>query len=652
MKQNIEIKQINPDKKNRLKLLFSKISIDRGLVLKVGLPVFILLLLMAIFAVFPLINLYRKAQFLKGLESRFKTAIEKQDIGIVSSEIDRTKSQLTEFKGAYYSLAWTKVLPLVGGYWRDGEKMLKAAFYGLEASEITLGTIKPYADIIGFAPGGKEAQSGEESAQDRMEFVISTLDAVLPKLASITERVEKANNELKSIDVSKYPETLGKYEVRPKLQNLLRVANEAARFVLDTKPVIEKAKYLLGVDKERTYLVLLQNDKELRPTGGFITAYTIMKVTKGKISSVVSSDIYALDDRYIPVIEAPPQFLEFLKGPYVLSNNLRLRDMNYLADFKESMDLFAKESSKTGIADVDGIIAVDTQTLVNILDVLGEVGVSGFGNYNTLIDPECNCPQVVHELEKFADIEGPIVWSENEPGKIVYRPPNSENRKGIIGPLMNSVLANALGQPKEKVPGLFGAIYKSLTEKHVLFYMYEEDVQKALEEAHLAGRIEETEGDYLHINDANLGGRKSNLYVISEVIQDVKVDGDGNVTKTLTLTYANPQDYDGWLNSVLPNWTRIYVPKGATLVNMGGFDKTYDTYDEHGKTVFSGSFSLRPKGVVKIVVEYKLPFKVKGNYRLLIQKQPGTDKPFYTINFGKTIEEFFLDTDKNLELRS
>src|SRR3989344_936059 len=208
MKQNIEIKQINPDKKNRLKLLFSKISIDRGLVLKVGLPVFILLLLMAIFAVFPLINLYRKAQFLKGLESRFKTAIEKQDIGIVSSEIDRTKSQLTEFKGAYYSLAWTKVLPLVGGYWRDGEKMLKAAFYGLEASEITLGTIKPYADIIGFAPGGKEAQSGEESAQDRMEFVISTLDAVLPKLASITERVEKANNELKSIDVSKYPEPL------------------------------------------------------------------------------------------------------------------------------------------------------------------------------------------------------------------------------------------------------------------------------------------------------------------------------------------------------------------------------------------------------------------------------------------------------------
>src|SRR3990167_7654712 len=496
MKQNIEIKQINPDKKNRLKLLFSKISIDRGLVLKVGLPVFILLLLMAIFAVFPLINLYRKAQFLKGLESRFKTAIEKQDIGIVSSEIDRTKSQLTEFKGAYYSLAWTKVLPLVGGYWRDGEKMLKAAFYGLEASEITLGTIKPYADIIGFAPGGKEAQSGEESAQDRMEFVISTLDAVLPKLASITERVEKANNELKSIDVSKYPETFGKYEVRPKLQNLLRVANEAARFVLDTKPVIEKAKYLLGVDKERTYLVLFQNDKELRPTGGFITAYTIMKVTKGKISSVVSSDIYALDDRYIPVIEAPPQFLEFLKGPYVLSNNLRLRDMNYLADFKESMDLFAKESSKTGVADVDGIIAVDTQTLVNILEVLGE----------------------------------------NEPSKIVYRPPNSENRKGIIGPLMNSVLANALGQPKEKVPGLFGAIYKSLTEKHVLFYMYEEDVQKALEEAHLAGRIEETEGDYLHINDANLGGRKSNLYVISEVIQDVKVDGAGNVTKTLTLT--------------------------------------------------------------------------------------------------------------------
>ena len=70
-----------------------------------------------------------------------------------------------------------------------------------------------------------------------------------------------------------------------------------------------------------------------------------------------------------------------------------------------------------------------SQLLVNILDAMGPIGVSGYGEYSTKIVPECNCPQVIYELESFADIEGPIVWSENEPGKIVFAPENYDNRK-------------------------------------------------------------------------------------------------------------------------------------------------------------------------------------------------------------------------------
>src|SRR3990167_7146283 len=141
------------------------------------------------------------------------------------------------------------------------------------------------------------------------------------------------------------------------------------------------------------------------------------------------------------------------------------------------MKLFADEAESIGIKNIDGVIAVDTQVLVYLLNVLGPIGVSGYGNFSNDIVAECNCPQVIHELESFADIEGPIVWSENEPGKIVFAPPNYDNRKKIIGPLMNSILANTMGQPKEKLPALFEAGFKSLREKHVLFYLFGEKSQ-------------------------------------------------------------------------------------------------------------------------------------------------------------------------------
>ncbi|MBL7036957.1 hypothetical protein ISR94_03965, partial [Candidatus Microgenomates bacterium] len=266
------------------------------------------------------------------------------------------------------------------------------------------------------------------------------------------------------------------------------------------------------------------------------------------------------------------------------------------------------------------------------------------------IEPKCNCPQVIYELESFADVEGPIIWDPLT-GEIILTPPNHDNRKKIIGPLMNSILANAMAQPKEKLPGLFNAVFTSLIEKHVLFYLYDEKAQTAVSDFGIGGKIKDYQGDYLHINDSNLGGRKSNLYVTQEVEQEIEVAKDGQIIKTVTITYKNPEKYDGWLNSVLPNWVRIYVPQGSTLIDAEGLEKQYDSVEELGKTAFSGYFQLRPEGVSKVTFKYSLPFKMNGDYKMLIQKQPGTDKPLYIIRTNKFEDEFFLNTDREVRVK-
>jgi len=597
---------------------------------------------------------YRKVIALKNSATALVAAVKSKDLPKIKAELANTKKSLSSLKGSYKLIAPGRLMPILGGYIADGGRMINAGGYGLETADIVLTTIEPYADLLGLSDGKvKEAKDGEKTAKDRIDFIVKSIPDLIPKIDQINTKVSLIQKEVGKINPDRYPVKIGKTEVRAKVKAGLETFATVAGFITNGKPLLESAPYLLGIDSPRTYLVLFQNDKELRPTGGFLTAYSIMKVDKGKFSPVASSDMYNLDAKYRPSLAAPDPIIKYLKGPYVLSQKLRLRDMNWWPDFKTSMKTFTAEASKVGIINIDGVISVDTQVLVYLLDAIGKIGVPDFGNFSAEPDSRCNCPNVIYELEDFADIEGPVVWDPAGTGKIIYAPPNYDNRKKIIGPLMNSVLANAMGQPKDKLPALFEAGFKSLIEKHALFYLFDDKAQAAVEAFGIAGTIKETQisEDYLHINDANLGGRKSNLYVTQAVEQEYSVAKDGFLEKTITITYANPEKQDGWLNSVLPNWVRIYVPKGSTLISAEGLEDKTEPYEEFGKTVFAGFFKLRPEGLAKVTFKCKLPFKPSGGLKLLIQKQPGTDAPLYTIKAGKTSEELYLKTDKELPIR-
>lgn len=619
--------------------------------LKVLAIVFGVLIILAIAIAIPALNVFNKAKAVYANAQKVSDQAKAQNLPGIKSELANLKTSTTELKGALGPLGLLKPVPYLGVYVSDANHAVEGASHLIEASQLLVVAIEPYADIIGFTGGPQEeGGGGDKTTQERLDFVIAAIPDLISKVDEVSLKMQEAKGEIDQIDPNRYPEKVGDTVVREKLSSGLELFDQAASILTDGKPLLEASPHLLGLDKPRSYMVIFQNDKELRPTGGFITAYSITKVDKARFSPVSSNDIYNLDSGYTPSVPAPEPVVKYLKGPYVASPRYRLRDMNFSPDYFESMELFSKEIAKAGIRNIDGIIAVDTQLLVNLLNVLGPIGVSGFGNFSTEIIPECNCPQVIYELESFADIEGSVVWDQLDPTKIIFAPPNYENRKKIIGPLMNSVLANALGQPKDKLPALFEAAFKSLTEKHVLFYMFDDSAQQAVESFNIAGRIKSSEGDYLHINDANLGGRKSNLYVTQEVLQEFSVERDGTVEKTLTITYKNTEDYDGWLNSVLPNWVRVYVPKGSELISIEGLEDKAEPYEEFGKTVFAGYFELRPQGVVKVSLKYNLPFKAGKSLDVFMQKQPGTDSPLYSILYKKFEEEFFLRSDKIINL--
>lgn len=604
----------------------------------------ILLVFLVVFLVFPLVGTVKSAQALYGSINSLSIPLSTQDLGGIKSGIEQVEKNLKSFKSALTPLGWIQIVPVVGSYWSDAQNGAQAGVATLEAAKVLIPAIEPYADVLGFGGAAttpsEPGAEGAITAEERIDFIVQALPALTPKLGEVSPQLREARDAIAQIDAARYPENFRGIPLRRAVKDVQAGITTFTILVTDGKPLLETLPYLLGMDKERTYLVIFQNDKELRPTGGFMTAYSLMKVKEGKIQPVSSDDIYNLDKRYRTSLSAPQVLLDHIKQPYGANPGWRLRDMNWSPDFKVAMDLFLTEAKKARLPTVDGVIAVDTSLLVSILEVTGKIGVPGQGNFSAEIDKRCDCPQVIYELESYADVEKPIVWDPNT-GKIVFGE-IVDNRKAILGPLVNSVIANALAQPKEKVPVLAQKVLANLLEKHVIFYMFDENTQKALESFNIAGRVRDN-GDYLAIVDANIAGRKANLYTTHDVTDEIEDKGD-KVIHNLTLTYKNPQKHDGWLNSVLPNYMRVYVPSGAKLLGSEGAE--IETSVDLGKTVFSGFFELRPEGVVKIYLKYEVA-KQKP-YKMLIQKQSGKGAFNYTITYKGRTEEFQLAADKEL----
>ncbi|MFH2085388.1 MAG: DUF4012 domain-containing protein [bacterium] len=573
--------------------------------------------------------------------SAMMTAFEARDLVAAESELASTKSSLQATQKSFNSVGPLRYVPFLGSYLKDVDHAINAGMMGTELADMIVAAIKPYADIMGFT-GTPSEDLKLTTAEDRIIFVAETVEKLAPQMDQISAKLKDISSEFQTIDEKRYPQTISGKPIREKIVNLKSTVAGAAESLGQFQPIVKLLPDLLGNPDAKKYLIMFQNDAELRPTGGFLTAYATMKITKGKIEPGISQDIYTLDAGFKRKVPAPDPIKKYLPLVY----NWNLRDMNLSPDFKDSMDTFTGYMSEVpGRPDFDALIAIDTEVPVRILKVLGPIGVGGYGGtFSAENDPRCDCPQVIYELEN-----------------IITRPTYEirEGRKSILGPLMNSMLANMMGSPKAKWAEFFNIFTASIKEKHLLMYFRDPEKQNAVEVLGAAGRINDYGGDYLHINDTNFAGAKSNMFVTQEVETIINIAADDSLTKKLTLTYKNPRPGDNCnleagklcLNGLLRDWQRIYVPKGSVLKSALGYEVDMTTTEDLGKTVFEGFFTLAPQSVKKLEVEYTVPAGVVtgSDYKLLVQKQPGTKpiKTTITVGSGKP-KVYNLDSDQEI----
>ncbi len=586
-----------------------------------------------IFILRPAQAVMAKAKILKADMGRVQQAFVDRDLITVEAALIDAQTHLEDVKTSRNeNLAWMAKFGFTKPYYQDTDYFINAGFYGIKAAQEAINLMKPFADAAGLRVS-TEQEVQETSLIEAFSNWIAVMPAVAEDLDVVIAELTKAGDELEKVDTAKYPETIRGTEVRASIemaQALLSDLNSAAP---DIKEALTIVPGLLGVSSgEKRYMIIMQNDKEIRPTGGFWTNYATFKINNAMLTSDFSSkDMYSIDlalekiDAYYDFPDAPAPYARYLKVEHWFA-----RDTNSSPDFPTSVDQFMTFYNMAGTVDpveikpVNGVFAIDTQVIKELLEVTGPVTVNGV-TYSS--------DNVVLELERIAS----LTLSEQV------------GRKRVLGDLMEAMLVNLFESDKNLWPKLIEKGADLATRKHVLIYFFDPAAQALVEKYNLAGRIDNTHtGDYAYVVSTNLGGDKTNWFVTKDVEHILAKEG-ARYVRTVSVTYNYPQpaaEYGPFVKK-FRDWVRVYVPQGSELISVEGSSDSFDGGLERGRTYFDGFIELAPTETAKVVFKYYLPDGVipNGNYSLYIQKQPGINTETHVVRIGDSTKEFELAKD-------
>lgn len=368
---------------------------------------------------------------------------------------------------------------------------------------------------------------------------------------------------------------------------------------------LKKLMPAVGFDGPMNYLVLFQNNYEIRPTGGYIGSFATVTVENGGITEMRAFDSNEFDKQSDTKVESPAPLDKFLH-----IKNWQLRDSNWSPDFptsaRKAVEFYNLESDNN--TDFDGVIAINASVLPVIVDFLGsiEVGTHDFNQCNVLFALEYQVEQGFYD-------QGIEI----------------KDRKQVLFDLIKEVsvrLGNLSSKEKFRLAKI---IEQQLENKNIQVYFIDLELENIAKEKQWTGELKKSAGDYLMIVDANLGAFKSDFFVKREIDYLVNFTDIEKPIAHLNINYNHTAHKEGVFVKDYRDFLRVYTKKESwvTAVNGVSNETVFNKTEDH--TVFNNFIEVPLNTEKEIKYEYLLSkdnLLENGYYRLLIQKQSGLEK--------------------------
>lgn len=476
---------------------------------------------------------------------------------------------------------------------------------------------------------------------DRVHQLGESLRTALPLLLQAREKLD-------TISLSIIPG-----EFRGEAVAAMSLLDNVIRGVENSESATGALEYILGRIEPRRYLIVFQNNTELRPSGGFIGSFAELDMREGEVTRLwmPGGGSYDLQGTLRATL-MPPEPLG------LIAERWEFQDANWFPDFPTTAKKLMWFYEKSGGPTVDGVIALTTSVVEKLLAVTGPIEMPEYGKIIT-------ADNFWIETQKAVELE--YDREENKP-------------KQFLADLAPKLIEKL----KSHDPKIFFALAKALNEtigeKHFQIYLRDKLVQEVVTHLGWAGELKSNSGDFLTVVNTNIAGGKTDTSIREHINHLAEVDENGRVKVTLQVTRTH-EGVKGELFRGVRNvdYVRVYVPEGATLLSAEGFRRPDPSLwstplenalpdsdlaalevsaieepssrtlvsHEFGRTVFGNWIMVDPGESVTYKLIYELPFRVtfketekdwlekiglreesepQASYSLLVSKQAGTTR--------------------------
>lgn len=462
-----------------------------------------------------------------------------------------------------------------------------------------------------------------------LPMLTRVLQLLQPAMTSFGANVDRAGASRQTIDTP---------ALSPRLQSILQRFDEAYPLLKNGLSLARIAPQLLGADRPRTYLIVLQNEDELRPSGGFISAAGRVTLDAGKIVTLTVDDAYLVDDFTKPYDEPPAPLLNIMGSQLWL-----FRDSNWSADFPTSARKMIELYTYTQGGNMDGVIALNQNVVEALTAGLGSITIDA-------AQPPLTA-QTIRAYMRNA-------WAPSGQADVGAW---YNQRKDFISRVMYAMLDRVLNQTGDlNWSELSRALSSVLNSHDLLITLTDAALNEPLRDTGWDGSLPQVRGDFLMIVEANLGFNKANSLITEALTYTVQLQPDRSAAAHLAVTYTQrgtpaadcphkvtpytlTTTYDLLAQQCYWDYRRILVPPGATLIDAtrhptqagelitGAIsDGATTTSTEDNRTAFSTLVLVRRGQTLTSEVRYALPIGTvqpdgaQRVYALRVQKQAGT----------------------------
>ncbi|KRE47750.1 hypothetical protein ASG92_10045 [Arthrobacter sp. Soil736] len=376
---------------------------------------------------------------------------------------------------------------------------------------------------------------------------LAPLAAAEPKLTSAAHAVRQSSDRLNAVNADALMPQIATPLVRAREQlGLLRDGLDAAAGAASILP------RMMGEKAPHRYLLLIQNNAELRATGGIPGALAVLTVDKGKLSLGSQTSATAMG-AFSPVMSVDAD------QSLIYSTRLGkfMQDVNLTPDFPTAAKTAqAMWERKTG-EQLDGVISIDPVALSYILGATGPVTISepllqGIAGDLPL---ELTAKNVVPTL--LSDVYSTIADPDMQ----------DEYFAGVAQEVFSKISAGS-GDTKKLIDGLT----RGASERRILMWSAKADEEAVISQYPLGGAITGASISPaqfgVYFNDGT--GAKMDYHVkrTVQLVEECPANGYAEVKVRIVSTNTAPKDAATSLPEYVTGGGAFGVPAGSVQTNV------------------------------------------------------------------------------------